>query len=93
MAKEPSTSLVIRPGRIDADRLVGGKAPAVDADFARRDDSDGIARRHYELTDVLAGVRVQLNHGNRADDAIRLRNIAEQLLKTDDLPPVRDEIR
>ncbi len=83
---EPPTALVIRPGRIDPGRLVDGKAPAVEAGLTRRDDTDGIGRRHYELTDVLAGVRVQLNHGEAADDPTRLRDVAEQLLSTADAP-------
>ena len=69
--------LTIRPERIDAKHLTGGRAPAVTA--SRRAEGDAV-HRHYALAGLAAPGRVQLNGGDPADDADRLTAIAEDLL-------------
>ena len=74
--------VAIRPERIDQDRLVDGRAPVATSTLTRTAN----AGRHRHYTMAVAGIpaRVQLNHGDQADDADRLRNIAESLLAPDE---------
>ena len=78
--------LTLREERIDPKYLTDGKPPKVEAEHKRTGKYPTHEARHYQLRIADCGLRIdndvkiQLNHGDPADDAERLVVITEDLL-------------
>ena len=72
-------------GRIEAKHLVEGKAPSIEAELQRA-EYNAPKSRHYKLDigNWKSEIRAQLNHGDPAADALRLAEIATDLLSKED---------
>ena len=70
-------TLSLNAAKLDPKHLVGGKAPMVEATFERSQRWPSHEGRFYGLT---GDVRVQLNHGDPADDEQRLVEHTESFL-------------
>ena len=84
-------TLEVRPERIDPARLEAGLAPAVEAECVDIFQHPTHRARHYRLATfaitAISAIRdatVQINTPDDADDAATLRQIAEDLLVSDE---------
>ena len=78
--------LTIRAERIDPKHLTDGRPPEIEAEHKRTECRPTHKARHYALVVGRLNnpaIRVQLNHGNPADDETRLVEIAESILSVD----------
>ena len=76
--------ITIRAEKVAPGRLTDGSPPGATSRLDRTTRAKKY--RHYTMKVDGISARTQLNHGDKASDAVRLRDIAENMLTADLLP-------